>query len=99
MPDLFFAPCCLALSLPYPFTRPWFPVLLGLVSLELDLVHRPHTVSEFEAHGKQTLDTDSAHYHFATAPGVTTDAQALIKSLKESDFAIKGECHTHVSDM
>jgi hypothetical protein len=41
------------------------PQLLGLVSLELDLVHQPHTVSEFEPHGKQTLDTDSAHYHFA----------------------------------
>jgi len=65
-----------------------------VVSLTLDVVHDPHTISEFEAHGKQSLDADAAHYHFATAPGVKVDAAGLLKSLQEADFQVDGEFDT-----
>lgn len=63
----------------------------GAISLELDVVHDPHTISEFEPHGKQVLDPEEAHYHFATAPGVKVDAAALLKSLQDSAYKVEGE--------
>ena len=63
----------------------------GLVSLEVDLVDNPNTISEFAPHPRQTLDVDNAHYHFSTRSGVTTDAQALLKSLGDSKYKVKGE--------
>lgn len=60
------------------------------ITLELDVVHKPHTISEFEPHDKQTLEVDEAHYHFATAPGVSVDAQAFLGNLKGSEFAVEG---------
>ena len=68
-----------------------FDAKTNTISLELDIVHRPHTISEFEPHGKQTLDVQEAHYHFSTASGVKVDAQALLSSLKSgSGFAAEG---------
>lgn len=66
------------------------PCPAGVLSLELDVVHQPHTVSEFEPHGKQTLKPDTSHYHFDTAPGVRVDAEALLKSLQETAFGVEG---------
>lgn len=63
----------------------------GAISLELDVVHDPHTISEFEPHDKQSLETEEAHYHFATAPGVKVDATALLKILQDSNYRIEGE--------
>lgn len=51
------------------------------ISLLVDLVHDPHTISEFKPHDKQTLEVDEAHYHFDTAPGVKVDAQALLQGM------------------
>jgi hypothetical protein len=51
------------------------------VTLQVDVVHHPDTVSEFTPHAPQTLAVDAAHYHFDTAPGVRVDAQALLDSL------------------
>jgi hypothetical protein len=60
------------------------------ISLEVDIVHSPHTISEFKPHDKQTLDVDEAHYHFDTAPGVKVDAQALLQGMKTPGFAVEG---------
>jgi hypothetical protein len=60
------------------------------ITLELHVVDQAHTVSEFEPHGKQTLEVDEAHYHFQTAPNIKMDAAALLDSLKSSSFAIEG---------
>jgi hypothetical protein len=54
------------------------------VTLQVDVVHHPDTVSEFTPHAPQTLAVDAAHYHFDTAPGVRVDAQALLDSLAEA---------------
>lgn len=76
---------------------PTFPCQADVITLELDVVHQPHTISEFEPHAKQTLQVDDAHYHFDTAPGVKVDAQALLRSLEASNFAVDGAlgCGTH----
>lgn len=66
--------------------------LSGLITLEADLVRDPHTVTEFEPHAKQSLDSADAHYHFETASGVKVDAAALIKSLQDANFQVDGEC-------
>jgi len=63
----------------------------GLMSLHVELVDNPDTISEFQPHGKQSLASDEAHYHFSTAPGVKVDAAALLKSLQEANFDINGE--------
>ena len=63
----------------------------GAISLHLELVHSPHTVSEFEAHGKQSLDVGEAHYHFATPPGVAIDAARLLASLSDAKLEVAGE--------
>lgn len=62
----------------------------GVITLELDLVHDPRTMSEFAVHGKQVLDVDAAHYHFNTGPSVTVDAQGLLRQLQASDFKLEG---------
>lgn len=64
------------------------------ISLALELVHDPHTVSEFEAHGKQSLDVHEAHYHFVTPPGVAIDAAALLASLQDAKLEVAGETDT-----
>jgi hypothetical protein len=60
------------------------------ISLKLDVVHHPHTISEFDSHDKQTLDVGEAHYHFNTAPGVNVDAQALLQALQAPNSAVEG---------
>lgn len=62
----------------------------GLITLELDVVNNPNTVSEFEPHGKQTLDAAQSHYHFLTAPGVKVDAAQFVNSLQDSNFQVAG---------
>jgi hypothetical protein len=62
----------------------------GAITLDLELVHSPHTVSEFEAHGKQSLDVHEAHYHFSTPPGVAIDAAGLLASLQDAKFEVAG---------
>jgi len=63
----------------------------NLMSLHVELVHNPNTISEFQPHSKQSLVSDEAHYHFSTAPGVKVDAAALLKSLQDDNFDITGE--------
>jgi hypothetical protein len=63
----------------------------GAVTLDLELVHSPHTVSEFEAHGKQSLDVHEAHYHFSTPPGVAIDATGLLATLQGAKLEVAGE--------
>jgi hypothetical protein len=62
----------------------------SMIALELELVHQPHTISEFQPHGKQSLDVEEAHYHFETAPGVNVDAQAFLNNLQSAGFAPEG---------
>jgi len=64
----------------------------GLMSLHVELVHNPDTISEFHPHGKQSLASDEAHYHFSTTPGVKVDAAALMKSLQDDNYQVDGEC-------
>jgi hypothetical protein len=54
------------------------------VMLELEVVHDPDTLSEFESHPKQSLDPAEAHYHFYTPLGVTIDGPKLLAALKGS---------------
>lgn len=68
-----------------------FDAKSGAISLELDVVHDPHTISEFEPHGKQSLEAEDAHYHFATAPGVKVGAAVFLKSLQDSNYKVEGE--------
>jgi hypothetical protein len=50
------------------------------IVLTLDVVHSPHTVSEFQHHSDQSLD-DAAHYHFLTPPGMALDAASFLRPL------------------
>lgn len=63
----------------------------GTITLHLELVHSPETISEFDAHGKQTLDVREAHYHFSTSPGVVIDAARLLAALQDANFEVAGE--------
>ena len=63
----------------------------GAVIMDLDLVQDPHTVTEFKPHGKQTLDVDQAHYHFATHPSVSLNAAAVVQQVQDASSAFEGE--------
>jgi len=64
----------------------------GLITMHVEVVDNPDTISEFDPHGKQSLASDEAHYHFTTAPGVKVDAAALLKSLEDAHYQVDGEC-------
>lgn len=59
------------------------------VTLTLDIVHAPQTISEFEDHPLQTLD-DHAHYHFFAPAGVTIDASKFLKALQAAGNQVPG---------
>jgi len=82
-------------GLPLPTHPTILPTQAGILSLELDLVHNPHTMSEFEAHAKQTLDVTDAHYHFNTESGVKVDAHAFLNGLDNNGFRVEGGCAQH----
>jgi hypothetical protein len=61
------------------------------ITLEVDVVDKPITISEFQPHQRQTLDVHHAHYHFETPKGVNINAHALLNKLEASKYKVKGK--------
>lgn len=62
----------------------------SVATLELEVVHSPHVVSELQLHPLQTR-AESAHFHFALPTGVQHDAPQLLSLVAGKGGLIQGE--------